>query len=305
MFHSLTPALSSIRTRTERFDGRSRRRQSSSSLVAHGIVGLPAVAWLVGQENVTGWKAATQCAEPASQIGSTQSKENVGPTKQKQTIALLGATGHTGKHVLQQALARGHRVKALVRDPAKLKKQEGLVVAADQDQLEIVQGNATDEEAIRRLIQNADVVVSCLGGTSRTDTIQITTATNLLQVMGPSRGGPSASSPRLVMMTSLGCAGTSPTVKFGLSCLIGFKHMNAMDEADRMIREGATFGYVIVRPPRIDTVPKGTGKYNATTAYPWLCPIACGIAYQDVATFILDAVEDDKWDGNGVQLYSA
>ncbi len=37
-------------------------------------------------------------------------------------IALFGATGNTGLQLAEQALARGHHVTALVRDPAKLSK---------------------------------------------------------------------------------------------------------------------------------------------------------------------------------------
>ena len=238
------------------------------------------LAWFV-HGNMPGPKAAVQCAEPAPALDSTGwasdvSMETTGPAQKGQTIALLGATGNTGKHVLQLALARGHKVKALVRDPAKLNKLDVAGVRTAGAQLETVQGSATDVEAVRKLVQNADVVVSCIGGTSRGDTIMTTTATNLLEVMGPSGA-------RLVMMTSLGCGGTSPTVKFGLGCLFGFGQVTAIDEADRMIREGAKFPYVLVRPPRIDKALEGTGKYNATVEFPWLCPIACGITEQDVA----------------------
>lgn len=209
----------------------------------------------------------------------------------KKTIALLGATGNIGKYVLQRALARGHQVRALTRNPTKLKQQ---------DRLEIVQGSVPDVEVIRRLVQNVDVVVSCLGFSSRTDKIMSTTAAKLLQVMGEQK-----SPARLVMLTSLGCAGTSPEVKFGLSVLFGFESVNAMDEADRLIREDAKFPYVLVRPPRVDMETTGTGKYSATTAYPSSSPIAESIPVQDLAVFVTDAVEDARWDGNGVQLYSA
>jgi uncharacterized protein YbjT (DUF2867 family) len=32
-------------------------------------------------------------------------------------VLVLGGSGRTGKHLLTQAAARGHRVRALVRDP--------------------------------------------------------------------------------------------------------------------------------------------------------------------------------------------
>ncbi|KTT04060.1 3-beta hydroxysteroid dehydrogenase [Pseudomonas oryzihabitans] len=45
------------------------------------------------------------------------------------SIALLGATGNVGSRLLDEALARGHSVTALVRDPARLAPRTGLTVA--------------------------------------------------------------------------------------------------------------------------------------------------------------------------------
>ena len=41
-------------------------------------------------------------------------------------IALIGATGFVGSALLKELLARGHEVRALLRDPAKLAPQPGL-----------------------------------------------------------------------------------------------------------------------------------------------------------------------------------
>jgi len=47
-------------------------------------------------------------------------------------IALIGGTGFVGSAALNEALARGHRVTALTRDPGKFAPREGLtVVKAD------------------------------------------------------------------------------------------------------------------------------------------------------------------------------
>src|SRR5271163_2154870 len=42
-------------------------------------------------------------------------------------IVLLGATGFVGLALLKEALDRGHRVTAIVRDPEKLEKHAGLL----------------------------------------------------------------------------------------------------------------------------------------------------------------------------------
>ncbi|NCT82368.1 MAG: NAD(P)H-binding protein [Comamonadaceae bacterium] len=45
-------------------------------------------------------------------------------------IALIGATGFVGAALLEELLSRGHRVRALQRDPAKLAVRPGLEVRA-------------------------------------------------------------------------------------------------------------------------------------------------------------------------------
>jgi nucleoside-diphosphate-sugar epimerase len=60
------------------------------------------------------------------------------------TIAVLGATGGTGREVVQQALAAGQSVRALVRTPEKLNLKH--------ERLSVVRGdahNADDVAAVR------------------------------------------------------------------------------------------------------------------------------------------------------------
>ena len=69
-------------------------------------------------------------------------------------IALFGATGRTGRLVQDRLLARGDRVRALVRDPAKLAPRAGL---------ETLAGDARDATAVARAVTGADAIVCCLG----------------------------------------------------------------------------------------------------------------------------------------------
>jgi uncharacterized protein YbjT (DUF2867 family) len=72
-----------------------------------------------------------------------------------QRVALLGATGRTGRLVIERALARGLAVKVLARSPEKL----GPLAA----QLEHVAGDARDADSVARLVSGVDAVVSTLG----------------------------------------------------------------------------------------------------------------------------------------------
>jgi uncharacterized protein YbjT (DUF2867 family) len=71
-------------------------------------------------------------------------------------LLVLGATGRTGRLVVEQALAAGHAVTALVRSPEKLTMRNS--------NLRVVTGEATDPLAVSRALQGADAVISTLGG---------------------------------------------------------------------------------------------------------------------------------------------
>ena len=73
-------------------------------------------------------------------------------------LAVFGATGGTGQQVVEQALAAGHQVTVLVRDPAKL----GLNQAA----LTVRRGNVLEPEDVFNTVSGADAVIVSLGSTS-------------------------------------------------------------------------------------------------------------------------------------------
>lgn len=70
-------------------------------------------------------------------------------------LAILGGTGKTGAHLVRQALAAGHSVRVLARDPKKLQ--------ATHDRMTVVTGDAASPSDVRRLVEGVDAVVSALG----------------------------------------------------------------------------------------------------------------------------------------------
>lgn len=70
-------------------------------------------------------------------------------------IFLIGATGRLGGHILQEALAQGHQVTALVRDPARL--------AVEHPHLRVVAGDVRELANVEAALPGHDVVVSALG----------------------------------------------------------------------------------------------------------------------------------------------
>ncbi|WP_328873235.1 NAD(P)H-binding protein [Streptomyces sp. NBC_00287] len=76
-------------------------------------------------------------------------------------ITVFGATGGIGQEIVRQALTAGHRVTAVVRDPARLP-----VTGAG---LEVFRADVTDPEALRPAVTGRDAVLSGLGARSRKD----------------------------------------------------------------------------------------------------------------------------------------
>lgn len=69
-------------------------------------------------------------------------------------LIIFGATGRTGIHLVEQALAAGHDVVAFVRNPAKLDLRH--------ERLRIVQGELTDAGAVEGVVRGADAVLATL-----------------------------------------------------------------------------------------------------------------------------------------------
>lgn len=75
-------------------------------------------------------------------------------------IAIFGATGRVGGQILKQALADGHRVKALVRSP-KLEPHPNL---------EMIIGDVRKAEDVERVVADTEAVFSAIG-TDRNTTL--------------------------------------------------------------------------------------------------------------------------------------
>lgn len=73
-------------------------------------------------------------------------------------VIILGATGKLGLHVLRQALAAGHDVAVLVRDPSRLPGDTRSAVAVHTGDLDVLTG-----AQLAHLIGGQDVLVNCAG----------------------------------------------------------------------------------------------------------------------------------------------
>ena len=69
-------------------------------------------------------------------------------------LLVFGATGGTGRALLDQGLALGHQMTAFVRNPGVLEARPGLT---------IVQGDVTDAAAVNHAVAGHEAILSALG----------------------------------------------------------------------------------------------------------------------------------------------
>ncbi len=93
------------------------------------------------------------------------------------TILVTGATGNVGRNVVEQLIARGADVRALVRDPAKANLPDGV---------DVVQGDLMDVDALRDAMSGASTLF-LLNGVVADEFTQALIALNVAREAGIER----------------------------------------------------------------------------------------------------------------------
>lgn len=150
-------------------------------------------------------------------------------------LVVLGATGRTGRCVVEQALVRGHAVTAIVRAAGGLPSRERLTtVVADPLRADLV----------APALANQDVVISCLGQSSRTDAHLLRNAASAtLKAMA--RTGVQR---YLVVSQGLLFPSRNPIIL--LLRLILARHVADSAAMERLV-SASSIEWTIVRPPRL------------------------------------------------------
>jgi putative NADH-flavin reductase len=192
-------------------------------------------------------------------------------------IALFGATGGTGQQIIAQALAAGHSIQALVRDPAHLSLQN--------PNLSLITGDVLDPAAVVRTLAGAEAAIVSLGNTANNPDWIVSNGTQVI-VEAMKQGGPR----RLVVITSLGVGDSKDQVPFAFKMLMKTVLRKPMEDKERQeqIVRASGLDWTIVRPGGLSNGPR-TGNYRSG-----LDPkISAGqVSRADVAAFTLRQLDD-------------
>src|SRR3954466_5775300 len=198
-------------------------------------------------------------------------------------ILVLGATGATGRLIVNQAVARGYDVTVLVRSAEK---------ASDITGAKLIVGDARDERVLREALKGRDAVVSALGtpvSPFREVTLLSTATRALVDAMKAEQVS------RLVCITGMGAGDSARHGGFLFDNLIFpllLKQVYADKNRQEAIVRDSGLDWVLVRPSILNDKP-GRGSVRALTD---LSDYHGGsISRQDVATFVLDHLRTDAW----------
>ena len=195
-------------------------------------------------------------------------------------IAVIGASGHTGRIVVKDALARGHQVVAVARTDQ--------VSEPDDHNLTNARADVRDAGALMHALVGTDAVISALGvGASRTGMdVYSTGVSNTLAAMksnGVARlavisavpAGPSDELPILQRRIAVPL----------LQCIFGF--YDDMRRMEAILGEATEVDWISQRPPRlVNRRPRGTYRIDMRPL-----PKGRAITYGDLATALLDSLE--------------
>jgi len=191
-------------------------------------------------------------------------------------LTIFGSTGGTGTQVLQQALAAGHIVTILVRDPTK--------VTTQHPQLTVVAGNVLQQSDVEKALAQAEAVICTLGNTSNNPGDVVSAGTQQIVNAMQRRG-----IKRLIVVSSLGVGDSKNQVPFFFKVLAATILRKTMK--DKEVQEAlvcaSDLDWTIVRPGGLTDGPR-TGVYRFGVD----ASITAGrVARADVADFILRELE--------------
>ncbi|MFF3321303.1 NAD(P)-dependent oxidoreductase [Streptomyces sp. NPDC002889] len=168
-------------------------------------------------------------------------------------LTVFGATGGIGQEIVRQALASGHQVTAVVRDPARL--------GVTGERLEVFRSDLSDPQALRPAVAGRDAVFSGLGARRRADAGIASELTRSVL------GAMEAEGTRRLLVVSaapLGRApGREPLFDRAVLSVINAVLKDVYDDLRTMERELARSAtdWTAVRPPRLLDRPL-TGNYR-------------------------------------------
>ena len=206
-------------------------------------------------------------------------------------IIIFGATGRTGKELLQRALIEGHTVTAFVRNPSKL--------GIPHPNLKIVQGEVTRYTDVDHVLKNEkfDAVYSVLGAKSmfKRDLVLIDALKNIIQAMENNEAG------KLIHVSFIGTHREAGKLGFLYKYVIPNVMTNLLrDHLDKdKLVTSSKLNWILVQPPVL-TMDRYNGQYVHEAEIHPDKSRKLKLSRANLADFMLQHVNDSTYDRKAV-----
>jgi putative NADH-flavin reductase len=194
-------------------------------------------------------------------------------------LVIFGATGGTGRHLVEQALAEGHQVTAFARRPAALQVRH--------DRLRIAAGDVSDAARVESAIEGQDAVLSALGATKK----QAICADGMANILAAMRR---AGVRRVIVLSAFGASDSHDRSLYTrLLWLFIRERMADKDRMEQLIKR-SDLEWTLVRPPRLTDGPR-TQRYRS--GLDLRMTLNSRISRADTAAFMLRQLVDPNYLG--------
>ncbi|ELT95742.1 hypothetical protein CAPTEDRAFT_228103 [Capitella teleta] len=206
-------------------------------------------------------------------------------------IAVLGANGRTGSHVVQQALERGYAVTAVVRDVLSMQNIQ-------HECLKVHPANILDSAALVSCLKGVDAVVSCVGTKGFGQYLPWSSVSIYSEATKSVLGAMRESGVNRYVCMAGTCLKYGPgqpkIITHVFKPLFGgiAKDMSRMEDI-LTAEENSDINFTVVKPNALKEAPITEGEVFAAEGQ-W-CD-GCIISRPDVARFILDSLTTNQWD---------
>ena len=240
---------------------------------------------LIGLLATTGTVAASEDrrgsandATPSTQVGAGR------------LILVAGATGRTGKRVVEELLSKGYRVRGLARNVAQAKAQLPAVnrVAADLQ----------NPGSLGAVAEGVHAIIFAVGANTSRDPSNIPEKVEYGGIVALVDRGKAAGVRNFVMMSSGGVGRADSTATAGFGGLLRWKQ-----DAERYLRQSG-LAYTIVRPGSLRDEEGGTYGIVVTQGDPEYVNLPT-IARGDVAKVLVHCLFNAEANGKTFEIINA
>ena len=207
-------------------------------------------------------------------------------------ILILGATGRTGRLIVEEALKQGYDLNVLVRDKNK--------ISFNSKSIKVYQGTPARRTDLAAAMQGCDLIISALGIVRASDApwSKLITTKNFISesMKNAIAEADQQGLKRLITISAWGVGETKKDIPFWLRWMIDYTNLRpvyADHESQEKLLAASNLTWTAARPVALNDSKK---IKTLKVSFNNLPKPSLYISRRSVAKFIVDIVKSDKYD---------